>query len=488
MECIKKEFKAWDYTEYDKFEISEYKFIQNNDNWDVLRNSKLIFSLPINGYELAETLVCGICSTDINRRFLPFPLPQVIGHEIIGKINGKKCCFEITDNCLAHNSKDVDIFCSFGLSKHCPGGYCLGINTLLGGFSPFILVPKNSIIYYNDQILDDNIAAFIEPLAAAYHAVNSVSIKKGDKILVIGPKKLGALLILALKFSGLENVEITSLIKRKEMTIFCKNIGSDFVLINDSDFSNDKNDINKNIVTPMYDIVFDTSGSEEGLIQGLNYCKKEFHLKSTNGKTMCGLKNLTAFVVAEMNIMKFEESNIINIKSYLSSKDSTIIAYMFNKNEKSKLLLEKYNIKVFDENNKSDFYNRVPLYDIVICSSLNEVDNAIYDLNLKKSVVRPKGIIMVDLNLEKCVENQNEKQTFESEIFKFLNRGGSITSSRCGDFKKAIDLLEKNSEMREIIKSNLITGIYNIKDLPIAFDKAKERESIKILVNQNESK
>jgi D-arabinose 1-dehydrogenase-like Zn-dependent alcohol dehydrogenase len=27
---------------------------------------------------------CGICTTDLKRHCLPFPLPQIIGHEIVG--------------------------------------------------------------------------------------------------------------------------------------------------------------------------------------------------------------------------------------------------------------------------------------------------------------------------------------------------------------------------------------------------------------------
>ena len=50
--------------------------------WRVTRNGDEHMRLGP-GYRLLRTERCGVCSTDLARRFLPFPLPQIIGHELI---------------------------------------------------------------------------------------------------------------------------------------------------------------------------------------------------------------------------------------------------------------------------------------------------------------------------------------------------------------------------------------------------------------------
>ena len=42
--------------------------------------------------------------------------------------------------------KNFDSFCKNSLPTHSPTRMVLGIDRLLGGFSPYILVPKNNII------------------------------------------------------------------------------------------------------------------------------------------------------------------------------------------------------------------------------------------------------------------------------------------------------------------------------------------------------
>lgn len=47
------------------------------------------------GYTLLEVLCCGVCTTDLTRHKLSFPLPQITGHEVLAKHNGRRVAVEI---------------------------------------------------------------------------------------------------------------------------------------------------------------------------------------------------------------------------------------------------------------------------------------------------------------------------------------------------------------------------------------------------------
>ena len=84
-------FNALEYTADDKFVNSEYEYSgDKNSGWEIKRNGSDYLKLG-SGYELLKTKLCGVCSTDIARRFLPFPLPQITGHELVAEtLDGKQ--------------------------------------------------------------------------------------------------------------------------------------------------------------------------------------------------------------------------------------------------------------------------------------------------------------------------------------------------------------------------------------------------------------
>jgi D-arabinose 1-dehydrogenase-like Zn-dependent alcohol dehydrogenase len=232
------DFTAWEYTIEETFKKSQYKFVQNNEKIVIYRNDEVYLTLS-EGYVILKTILCGICSTDLARKYLPFPLPQVIGHEILAQsIDGKtKYVVEISDSCKSHNEKNFEIFCKSNLSSHCPERFVIGINLLLGGFSPYIIAPVNSIISYNDKVIDDYSAVFVEPLAAALNAIYTAIPKEGDYVAVIGPKKLGALIICGLvsfRNKNKINFKIAAITKNTNLINFLKEIGADEIYIQDS--------------------------------------------------------------------------------------------------------------------------------------------------------------------------------------------------------------------------------------------------------------
>jgi len=99
-------FRALEYTSKNDFIGSEYRFTGSIDaGWTVTRNGRAHMKLGP-GYRLLQTMYCGICSTDLARRFLPFPLPQIIGHETVARDleTGSDYVIEINDTCLKHPS------------------------------------------------------------------------------------------------------------------------------------------------------------------------------------------------------------------------------------------------------------------------------------------------------------------------------------------------------------------------------------------------
>ena len=60
----------------------------------------------------------------------------------------------------------------------------------------------------------------------------------------------------------------------------------------------------------LFDIVYDTTGTVSGFEQALTLARQEIHLKSTNGQTMCGLDNLTAFVVDELALLPYSPEHL----------------------------------------------------------------------------------------------------------------------------------------------------------------------------------
>ncbi|MEZ5366567.1 MAG: hypothetical protein R2748_30570 [Bryobacterales bacterium] len=71
---------------------------------------------------------CGVCSTDLARRFLPFPLPQITGHEVVAlDEHGTRYAVEINAPPIARGVEtDCPFWCRL-MPNHCPDRLVLGI-------------------------------------------------------------------------------------------------------------------------------------------------------------------------------------------------------------------------------------------------------------------------------------------------------------------------------------------------------------------------
>ena len=64
-----------------------------------------------------------------------------------------------------------------------------------------------------------------------------------------------------------------------------------------------------------------------------------------------------------------------------------------------------------------------------------------------------------------------------------VERGLEIHTSRCGDFHRALEILEKNPEITRALEENLITHRFALSNIAEAFDVAADSEkSVKVIV------
>jgi len=123
----------------------------------------------------------------------------------------------------------------------------LGILGRDGAFAEFLQLPDINLIPIPDS-MPDEVAVFVEPLAAAYEIFEQVHLARNQTIAVLGDRRLGAIVALALKGEkylplvaghhpeklarltdlGLETAEESSLREKFDVVIDCSGSGSGF--------------------------------------------------------------------------------------------------------------------------------------------------------------------------------------------------------------------------------------------------------------------
>ena len=153
-------------------------------------------SIP-DGESLIRVRMAGICGTDLEltRGYMTFR--GVPGHEFVGEIvedggkTGRRVVGEINAACGHCNA------CLAGLGRHCPNRTVLGILGRNGAFAEYLTLPQRNVVELPDSIPDE-LAVFVEPIAAAYEIFEQVHLGRNERILVLGDGRLGALIGLVL--------------------------------------------------------------------------------------------------------------------------------------------------------------------------------------------------------------------------------------------------------------------------------------------------
>lgn len=492
-------FTAPEYRADGSFLEIEYVFTGSvSAGWEILRDHRPHLKLGP-GFIPLPTSHCGICSTDLARRFLPYPLPQIIGHEVVGRLEDRTMVVEINASHRARGLVEASAECPFcrnHLETHCPQRMTLGIDRLPGGFAPWILAPQNGLHEVPDEV-SPSLAALTEPLAAALHAVETAAPGRGERVAVLGTRRLGTLIIAALvDFRSRNNMDfsITALSRRRELLDLSRALGAD---------EGFHPDLPPFTLDSHFDIVFDASGGPEGLKTALRLSRRLVHLKSTTGRETMGLRHLTEMVVDEISLCpeepKFTRPAETGVQSdrasdgrrahlYLTPSapagGEEYIQHRLESREAGERIL-KGSLPGHDRFPEGSL---LPRFDLARATSAAEIDNILRPLPDRDfSLVRPRGTIVISGSREAKQKSGSKSASGgeSKDLIAWLEaKGLTLQSSRCGSFPPALALLQNSARIRDVLEERFITHHLPLSDLERGFLLAADSaRSIKVLID-----
>lgn len=462
-------FDTLEYTAHGALEPARLAYDgDESGGWTITRNGAPWLELGP-GYRLMQSAACGVCSTDLARRFLPFPLPQVTGHEVVAlDEHGERFAVDINASHRARKIESDCPFCRSGLSNHCPERLVLGIHDLPGGYAPWFLAPVGALRAIPADVSTDN-AVLIEPLAAALNAVQSIEIREGDRVAVLGPRKLGMLAVAALsahrRRTGLD-FKIAALSRRPDLLQLAHSLGADTAL-----------DVNSAELESQFDVVIDCTGSPAGFETALAAAKREVHLKSTNGQIAADVEHLTEFVVDELSLEMFSVNAVEQLRP-AAGRVAPVVAWTARVDppswlEESAAVIRTHGVAELARSLRNQPPNGLPKADAVVVDSPEELVEAIRPEGFGEySPVRPTGVIFyagqVPVNVSLLRQMQEKKLR--------------LSSSRCGSFDATIDLLTSDEVMRDL-GSKMISHRFPALRLADAFAAAASKDCVKAVVS-----
>ena len=193
---------------------------------------------PAPGQAKIRITYCGVCGSDIGIYSGKHPrakAPLTIGHEFVGVIEEIN---EVVGRTDLHVGDRVAAYpliscghcyaCRTGKDYICQTLRLIGID-LDGGMAEYVNCDVNSLYKIPDDV-PGKVAAVIEPLAVAVHAVRRSGFKPLDSTAIIGAGPIGILVGLVLKESGASRIIISDISEGR--LALCKEFG--FETINSS--------------------------------------------------------------------------------------------------------------------------------------------------------------------------------------------------------------------------------------------------------------
>jgi alcohol dehydrogenase len=164
------------------------------------------------GWALVRVRLAGICNTDIEILRGYHGFHGIPGHEFVGEVAevrgisarqraqwvGRRVTGEINVSCFAYGHKPVCCFCRRGLKTHCARRTVLGIINHNGAFAEYLALPLENLHRIPDSIRDE-LAVFVEPLAAACEILDQVKVRHFREAAVLGDGKLAQLIARVLR-------------------------------------------------------------------------------------------------------------------------------------------------------------------------------------------------------------------------------------------------------------------------------------------------
>jgi threonine dehydrogenase-like Zn-dependent dehydrogenase len=259
-------------------------------------NLKLARDRPVprrEGESLVQVICAGICSTDLEivKGYAGFQ--GTLGHEFVGRVVespepalvGRRVVGEINVGC-GHCE-----LCLQGDSRHCADRTVLGIRGRDGAFAEFLSLPARNLIALPD-VLSDDAAVFIEPLAAACNILEQVTVTSSYKVAIVGDGKLAQLVVVVIAQIG---CSLTVIGRHKGKLGLARGFGADHVLLDEPALRSEW--------AARFDVVIEASGSPSGFATALSVVKPRgtVVLKSTHHRTTP--LNMSQVVVNELTIV-----------------------------------------------------------------------------------------------------------------------------------------------------------------------------------------
>ncbi len=157
---------------------------------------------PADDSVLVRVALAGVCATDLElvKGYMGFR--GTLGHEFVGRVAdgpeqwvGQRVVGEINFACRRCP------VCAADLPRHCPSRAVMGILDADGACAETLRVPVENLHAVPDS-LDDEVAVFTEPLAAAFEILEQVDVERGLDCAVLGDGKLGLLVAQVLQEAG----------------------------------------------------------------------------------------------------------------------------------------------------------------------------------------------------------------------------------------------------------------------------------------------
>ncbi len=207
----------------------------------------------VEAYAVVKMRLAGICSTDLQiiRGYMDFV--GVLGHEFVGEVIagpdpllGQRVVGEINFSCGLCET------CRSGMKRHCPERKVLGILGADGAFAEYVRLPLANLHRVPATVSDEE-AVFVEPLAAAYRALDQTSVSSATDVVVLGDGKLGLLCAFVFHQAG---ARVTLVGHHPRKTSIARKLGVSTAGSAQSLHGN-------------RDIVIEATGTTEGLEQGM---------------------------------------------------------------------------------------------------------------------------------------------------------------------------------------------------------------------------
>lgn len=207
-----------------------------------LRLTNMATPEPPPGWIRVKVRLCGICKSDIaliygksSPRISPFfSFPSVLGHEILGEVDGERvvinpllaCRERGTPTCLACNRGEDELCENVAEGIFSAGmlGFC---SDLPGGWGEWIIAHPNRIHHISEKVADDH-AVLVEPLSVVLRGLRFLSLNEKHTILIIGAGSIGLLTVVALRLLGVR-CAIHVAAKRQHQAALAKELGADRV-------------------------------------------------------------------------------------------------------------------------------------------------------------------------------------------------------------------------------------------------------------------